>query len=104
MWQRLTEALAVELAALTAAAPLSSAAAPIIDDVPAAGAVGVSRRGGPRDLAENYLQIAHTGVYDTARYGSPSQARQAVVTAAVWAGMSLVDVLARISDGRWRGL
>ncbi len=57
-----------------------------------------------RELAGNYLQIAHTGVYDTARYGSPSQARQAVITAAVWAGMSMVDVLARISDGRWRGL
>jgi len=27
-----------------------------------------------------------------------------VITAAVWAGMSMVDVLARISDGRWRGL
>jgi len=104
VWQRLTEALAVELAALTAAPPVSAVAAPIIVDVPAAGAAGVSRRGGPRELAGNYLQIAHTGVYDTARYGSPSQARQAVITAAVWAGMSLVDVLARISDGRWRGL
>jgi len=104
VWQRLTEALAVELAALTAAPPVSAVAAPIIVDVPAAGAAGVSRRGGPRELAGNYLQIAHTGVYDTARYGSPSQARQAVITAAVWAGMSMVDVLARISDGRWRGL
>jgi len=104
VWQRLTEALAVELAALTTAPPLSPAAAPIIDDVQAAGAAGVSRRGGPRELAGNYLQIAHTGVYDTARYGSPSQARQAVITAAVWAGLTLVDVLARISDGRWRGL
>jgi len=105
VWQRLTEALAVELAALTTAPPLSPPAAPIIDDVQAAaGAAGVSRRGGPRELAGNYLQIAHTGVYDIARYGSPSQARQAVITAAVWAGMSMVDVLARISDGRWRGL
>jgi len=105
VWQRLTEALAVELAALTTASPVSPAAAPIIDDVQAAaGAAGVSRRGGVRELAENYLQIAHTGVYDSARYGSPSQARQAVITAAVWAGMSMVDVLARISDGRWRGL
>jgi len=65
---------------------------------------GVSRRGGVRELAGNCVQIAHTGVYDSARYGSPSQARQAVITAAVWAGMSMVDVLARISDGRWRGL
>ncbi len=65
---------------------------------------GVSRCGGVRELAGNYLQIAHTGIYDSARYGSPSQARQAVITAAVWAGLSMVDVLARISDGRWRGL
>ncbi len=105
VWQRLTEALAVELAALTTAPPVSAVAAPMVDDVQAApGSAGVSRRGGPRELAENYLQIAHTGVYDTTRYGSPSQARQAVITAAVWAGMSMVDVLARISDGRWRGL
>ncbi len=104
VWQRLTEALAVGVAALTAAPPMSAVAAPMVDDVQAAGAAGVSRRGGVRELAGNYLQIAHTGVYDTARYGSPSQARQAVITAAVWAGMSMVDVLARISDGRWRGL
>jgi len=77
----------------------------MVDHVPAAaGAAGVSRCGGVRELAGNYLQIAHTGVYDSARYGSPSQARQAVITAAVWAGMSMVDVLARVSDGRWRGL
>jgi len=101
VWQRLTEALAVELAALTAAPPLSPDA-PIADDVQAP--AGVPRRGGPRELAENYLQIAHTGMYDTTRYGSPSQARQAVITAAVWAGLTLFDVLARIQDGRWRGL
>ncbi len=104
VWQRLNAALAVELAALTSTPPLSTDT-PIADDAePAAGAAGVPRRGGPRELAENYLQIAHTGIYDSARYGSPSQARQAVITAAVWAGLTLVDVLARISDGRWRGL
>jgi len=38
----------------------------------------VRRRAG---AGGNDLQIAHTGVYDTARYGSPLPARRAVITA-----------------------
>ena len=105
VWRSLGEALAVELAALTNTSLPSHAATSVLDDaLMTAESAAVPRLGGPRELADNYLQIAHTGVYDTTRYGSPSQARQAVITAAVWAGLTLVDVLARISDGRWRGL
>ena len=47
------------------------------------------RRSGARELAADYLRIATTGLYDTARYRSPSEARQAVLDAAVWAGLTL---------------
>lgn len=62
------------------------------------------RQGGPRPLARDYLATATTGVYDTARYDSPSEARQAVITAAANAGMALTDVLGRIAGGVWPGL
>ena len=37
-------------------------------------------------------------------YRSPSEARQAVLDAAVWAGLTLPAVLARIENGTWPGL
>jgi len=43
-------------------------------------------------------------VYDTSRYPTPSHARQAVITAAVWAGHDLSSVLGRLHAGRWPGL
>jgi hypothetical protein len=43
-------------------------------------------------------------VYDTGRYPTPSHARQAVITAAVWAGHDLSSVLGRLHAGRWPGL
>ena len=62
------------------------------------------RKSGPRELAADYLRIATTGLYDTTRYRSPSEARQAVLDAAVWAGLTLPAVLARIENGTWPGL
>ena len=62
------------------------------------------RPSGARDLAADYLRIATTGLYDTARYRSPSEARQAVLDAAVWAGLTLPAVLARLENGTWPGL
>jgi hypothetical protein len=62
------------------------------------------RRARPRELAADYLRIATTGLYDTGRYASPSEARQAVLTAAVWAGLTLAAVAARIENGTWPGL
>jgi hypothetical protein len=57
-----------------------------------------------RELAADYQRIARTGVYDSGKYRSPSEARQAVLTAAVWAGFTLPGVLARIENGTWPGL
>jgi hypothetical protein len=62
------------------------------------------RRSGARELPADYLRIARTGTYDTTKYRSPSEARQAVLDAAVWAGLTLPAVLARIENGTWPGL
>lgn len=76
---------------------------------PAAAAPGDSepingRSSGPRPMGTDYLGIAATGVYDPAQHASPSEARQAVLTAAANAGLSLTDVLGRIAGGIWPGL
>ncbi|MFE5339680.1 hypothetical protein ACFQ80_05645 [Isoptericola sp. NPDC056578] len=55
-------------------------------------------------ISARILQIARAGVYDTARYPSPSEARAAVMAAAARARLTFTDVVARIEDGRWRGL
>ena len=94
----LTGLLAAELAAVTD--PRTAA-----DSTRSTAAAGhLPRRSGARELAADYLRIATTGIYDTARYRSPSEARQAVLDAAVWAGLTLPAVLARIENGTWPGL
>ncbi len=71
-------------------------------------AVGWTRRtcraGGPRDVAPDYLRIVITGLYDMARYPTPSHARQAVIASAVWAGMQPADVISWLHNGAWPGL
>ncbi len=57
-----------------------------------------------RDLAATYRRIARTGLYDTTQYRSPSEARQAVLTAAAWAGLTTGHLIARIDGGAWPGL
>ncbi|GAA1836179.1 hypothetical protein GCM10009795_096680 [Nocardioides hankookensis] len=54
--------------------------------------------------SEAFQTIARTGEYPTTRYASPSEARQAVLWAAVAAGWSFVDVARRVEDGTWAGL
>ena len=94
----LTGLLAAELAAVQARDQQADSTRPI------AGAGQLPRRSGARELAADYLRIATTGLYDTTRYRSPSEARQAVLDAAVWAGLTLPAVLARIENGTWPGL
>ena len=93
---RLRDILAAELTTLTTQHHTGS---PSGDET-----VSLPRRSGARDLAADYLRIATTGLYDTTRYRSPSEARQAVLDAAVWAGLTLPAVLARIENGTWPGL
>ncbi len=88
--------LAIELAALEPARGDANTAS---DGVGAAG--HVPRRGGVRELPIDYVRIATTGVYDPSRHPTPSHARQAVLTAAVWAGHDLASVLGRMHSDRW---
>jgi len=60
--------------------------------------------GAPRALSTRLQAIAASGDYDRGRYGSPSEARQAVIAGAVAAGWALADVAVRLADGRWPGL
>ncbi|HEY3514542.1 MAG TPA: hypothetical protein VGL36_35510 [Kribbella sp.] len=62
------------------------------------------RPAGPRDLTAAYRRIAETGIYDTSRYKTPSDARQAVLCSAMAAGMRLEDVARRMETGLWAGL
>ncbi|PVZ53908.1 helix-turn-helix domain-containing protein [Arthrobacter sp. H-02-3] len=48
--------------------------------------------------------MARTGLYDTNRYASDSEARQAIVTGAAAAGLELVEVERRMMQGTWPGL
>ncbi|MFI5736184.1 hypothetical protein ACIA49_39080 [Kribbella sp. NPDC051587] len=63
-----------------------------------------ARTGGPRPLTAAFRCIAEQGVYDTARYKTPSDARQAVLCSAMAAGMRLEDVARRMESGHWAGL
>jgi hypothetical protein len=55
-------------------------------------------------LSPYFAQIAVTGQYDTGRYGSPSQARAAVVLHAVGRGWTEPDLRQEMHAGRWPGL
>jgi DNA-binding transcriptional ArsR family regulator len=48
--------------------------------------------------------MAQTGLYDSNRYASDSDARQAIITGAAAAGMELTDVERRMVQGTWPGL
>ncbi|QOT19702.1 MarR family transcriptional regulator (plasmid) [Paenarthrobacter sp. YJN-5] len=48
--------------------------------------------------------LAQTGMYDTNRYATDSDARQAVIVGAAAAGLELVDVERRMLQGTWPGL
>lgn len=101
VWESLKEALAPELEAVRTDHAERDRITLGLDDA----SVGyVPRQGGPREPAADYLRIATTGMYDTARYPSPSHARQAVLASAVWAGMDLPAVIGRVQGGAWPGL
>ncbi|MEV0287894.1 hypothetical protein AB0H36_27590 [Kribbella sp. NPDC050820] len=87
---------------LTALASQPSSDASLSDDL--ADAPWQPLPGGPRELTARFREIATTGVYDSARYRTPSQARQAVLCSAVAAGMRLIDVAKRLDSGLWPGL
>lgn len=102
VWQGLLREFAAELAA---AEPVAEPG-----DVPADGAVDddgtpwLPRRGGRVPLSGGPAAIARTGNWPRGRYPGRSEARMAVITAAVACGWRLAEVRAELADGRWEGL
>jgi hypothetical protein len=60
--------------------------------------------GARRALGARVRHVAETGQWQGYGYASASEARQAVITAAVAARWELADVAVRVADGRWPGL
>jgi DNA-binding transcriptional ArsR family regulator len=98
VWTGLREALAGELQMVRTDRTKHNSPTEIAD------ADFAPRTGGARQLPTGYLKIATTGDYNSFRYESPSEARQAVLASAAWAGMRLTDILARIEGGTWPGM
>ncbi|WP_373427958.1 MarR family transcriptional regulator [Arthrobacter globiformis] len=96
VWVAMTDDLAAEIKAVRALR-LEETFTPVTSDVPAA-EQPVGR------MSREMQVLAQTGLYDTNRYASDSEARQAVVLGAAAAGLELVDVERRILQGTWPGL
>ena len=102
VWAALLAELAAELHEVAPAGPggdLPDGAE--LDD---GGAAWVPRLGGRAPLSAELEQAARTGRWDRARYPGRSEARMAILTAAVARGWRLAEVKAAIADGAWRGL
>lgn len=55
-------------------------------------------------MSRAMAQLAVSGLYDTSRYATDSEARQAVLVSAAAAGLELQEVQRRRLDGTWAGL
>ena len=64
----------------------------------------VPRLGGRASLSAELEHIARAGRWDRSRYPGRSEARMAVLAAAVARGWQLADVRAAAASGAWRGL
>ena len=96
VWAAMNADLAGEIAAVKALR-LEGTITPTADETP--------RIQHPAGRMSRTMQhMAQTGLYDTNRYASDSDARQAIVTGAAAAGMELIDVERRMMQGTWPGL
>ncbi len=68
------------------------------------GAPWVPRLGGRAPLSAELEHVARSGRWDRSRYAGRSEARMAVVGAAVARGWQLADVRAAVASGTWKGL
>lgn len=55
-------------------------------------------------LSSQVLRIARDGIYDHARYRSPSEARMAVIAGSVRQGLAMTDVQQKMLTGAWPAL
>ena len=96
IWTAMTADLAGEINAVRALR-LEQTFTPVTEEAPA-----VKH---PAGRMSRVMQLmAQTGLYDSNRYATDSDARQAIVTGAAAAGLQLVDVERRMMQGTWPGL
>lgn len=96
VWAAMTTDLSAEIKAVRALRQ-DETFTPATSDAPAIkGPVG--------RMSRTMQVLAQTGMYDTNRYASDSEARQAVILSAAAAGLELVDVERRMLQGTWPGL
>ena len=103
VWAALLNELAAELQQVEChvhAADMSTPAAEL-DDV---GDQWVPRLGGRAPLGAELEHVARSGRWDRSRYAGRSEARVAVLDAAVARGWRLAEVQSAIASGAWKGL
>jgi len=97
VWAAMTRDLGAEIKAVRALR-LEETFTPVTADAP------VSEQPNSGRMSRAMHVLAQTGMYDTNRYASDSDARQAVIVGAAAAGLELVDVERRLLQGSWPGL
>jgi hypothetical protein len=102
VWASLLAELVAELQAVGHA---FAADTPMVEaEVDDTGVPWVPRLGGRAPLGAELEHVARFGRWDRSRYAGRSQARMAVLDAAVARGWRLADVRAAVSSGAWGGL
>ena len=102
VWDALLTELAAELCRVEiGTASAGSADAAELDD---AGVPWVPRLGGRASLSAELEQVARTGRWDRSHHAGRSEARMAIVGAAVARGWRLAEVESAIACGAWKGL
>lgn len=96
VWTAMTNDLGAEIKAVRALR-LAEPVSPVTSEVP-----GANQPAGR--MSRTMQVLAQTGLYDTNRYATDSDARQAVLVGAAAAGLELVDVERRMLQGIWPGL
>jgi DNA-binding transcriptional ArsR family regulator len=99
VWDALLTEFAAELQQLGTAGQADSAA-----ELDGTGVPWVPRLGGRAPLAAELEHTARTGRWDRSRYAGRSEARMAVLGAAVARGWRLAEVQSAIASGAWKGL
>jgi len=99
------DALLAEFAAELRQAEATSRAADLdVAELDDTGLPWIPRLGGRAALGAELEQVARTGRWDRSRYPGRSEARMAVLAAAVTRGWRLAEVRAAVAAGAWRGL
>ena len=105
VWAALLAELAAELrAAGVRPADLGNNVPQVEAELDGTGVPWVPRLGGRAPLGAELEQVARSGRWDRSRYAGRSEARMAILGAAVSRGWRLADVQSAVASGAWKGL